>query len=1076
MSDRAHMINRIVDTTIDGIWVLDEHGRTVFANPGMARLLGRRADDGLEGLSVADFLDDEGKRQLPAHLANMNAGLPGAENLETLLVRSDGTVIWTLASWAPLHGDDGVRVGWLHRFTEDTERKQLMERLQDREHQLATAQRIAQIGSWEWDVPTDTVTWSDQLYRIYNLRPQEFAATYEGFLAFVHPDDRPRVRAHVESTFAGVDEFSFDARIIRTDGEQRWVRGLGLVERGPDGMPRKMGGTTQDITDLKTADELAAEATRRMELLQNMAMAANKASSLAEAVEVAASGLPAYTQWSAVCVYPMTPQGPSLPTVLPTAYAWTTPPDPRLAERARISRRLEVGPPTTHQDTHSLVAIPVQLGGVVVAVIEVLADEVPPDENSRFLIEQIAGQLSLVAERERSAAQLAEARDQAMEASRLKSEFLATMSHEIRTPMNGVIGLNDLMMRTELDDHQRRLAEGLQSAGLTLLGIINDILDLSKIESGKLELESTDFDVRAVFEQTAAVLSGPAHDKALELVVACQPDVPVFLKGDPVRFGQIVANLGSNAVKFTDSGEVVVQASVAEQSGDRVVLRVDVTDTGVGIAPGARERLFEAFTQADPSTTRRHGGTGLGLAISRQLVEALGGEISVTSELGSGSTFTFTASFARATTAPAARLSGPPHLLHDRRVLVVDDNETNRFILQEQLAAWQMKPVAVASADEALATLRTAARHGQPFEIALLDLIMPGTDGLELARRVSADPALGQLTMLLLSSDQGVGSQSARSAGIRAALSKPVRHSELYDTLIGVVAAALEQRPVPAPAQPELGVTVLVVEDNYVNQLVATGLLESLGCAVEVANDGAEAVEMLARPHRYAAVLMDCRMPRLDGFDATRAVRAHEPPGQRVPIIAMTASALEGERERCLAVGMDDFLTKPVDAKELERVIGSWIRSAAGRASSGLTGEAPAAAPTPAADGPVVPDVPSSSILDPDRMKMLDELKKDGVSFFERTAASFMARVGDQVVAIRDAADAGDAHGLMTSAHQLKGSALNLGLPLVGATAARLEAHGDAGRTDDTDDLLAELVGEVERAVAALQTATARAR
>ncbi|GAB3776380.1 hypothetical protein FB382_000040 [Nocardioides ginsengisegetis] len=1062
MQEHTGMLRWIAAASTDGLWILDEHGRTVFANDRFAELIGRSPAE-LETISALELLDEEGRVQFRRHLADMAAGHPGEENLETLFLRPDGSPMWCLASWGPVHDGDGTRLGWLHRITPYAERKELLGELQHRSEQLATAQRIAHLGSWEWDVASDTVTWSDELYRIYNLEPQEFEATYEGFLQFVHPEDRPLVKGHVESTFGGVDEFAWDARIVRKGGEIRWVRGLGLVERGPDGMPVKMGGTAQDITDLKRADELAAEATRRLELLQQMAMAANQADSLEEAITMMAIGLPVHTSWAATSVFLVgKDDGVLRPRALPHDHVeWSVPPDPVLAERARISRRMEVGRPPTHQDTHSVVAIPILLRGDSVAVIQVLADEVPPDDNSRFLIGQIAGQLSLVAERERNAAQLAEARDEAMEASRLKSEFLATMSHEIRTPMNGVIGLNDLMMRTDLDAHQRRLAEGLQSAGLTLLGIINDILDLSKIESGKLELEEADFDVRAVFEQTAAVLSGPAHDKGLELVVACHPDVPLFLRGDPVRFGQVLTNLGSNAVKFTDSGEVVVQATVESQSHDAVVLRVEVTDTGVGIRPDARDRLFDAFTQADPSTTRRHGGTGLGLAISRQLVEALGGEIDLRSELGRGSTFTFTARFARATGAPQ-RPQVSPHVLNAKRVLVVDDNETNRFILTEQLAAWQLRPVAAADGREALMRLREAAEEGQPFDVALLDMVMPGMDGLELARRIGADRSLGRPAMLLLSSDQGVGAQLVHQAGIRAALSKPVRHSELFDTLLDLLASgpAAAPREVEHESAPAIDVRVLVVEDNQVNQLVAMGLLESIGCKVDIANDGAEAVEMLARPHSYAAVLMDCRMPRLDGFDATRAVRAHEPPGRHVPIIAMTASALEGERERCLAVGMDDFLTKPVDAAELERVIRQWTGVSDPPQAQARPVEAPRARSV----------VPESSILDPDRRRMLEELKKDGVSFFERTSASFMSRVGDQVVAIRDAIDSRDAHRLMSSAHQLKGSALNLGLPLVGATAARLEALGDGGRTDGATELLAELVVEIDRAVAALKT------
>jgi two-component system sensor histidine kinase/response regulator len=1058
---QTELFRLMVEASADGLWILDDHGTTVYANARMAELLGRDLAN-LDGFSAFDALDESGHEDMRRHLADMVGGRPGEDGLETKLVRPDGTELWTLVNWTVLRDEGGERLGWMHRVAEYTDRWELVERLREREQQLATAQSVAMIGSWEWDVATDTSTWTDQLYRIYNVEPQQSTASYENFLEFVHPADRAMVQEVLASTFLGADDFRFDARIVRAGGDQRWVRCLGFVRRAPDGTPVGMGGTTQDITDLVTSDELAGEATRRLEVLQQMAMAANQAKSLDEAIAMAIAILPANTTWSPLCVYAVAEDGTLTGTPLPPRPGFReAEPDPDLARRASVSGVLECRPPSARTEPHGRIAAPVLLAGRAVAIIEMLAGEVPPDESTRVLIGQISGQLSFVAERERNAQDLAEARDDAMEASRLKSEFLATMSHEIRTPMNGVIGLNELLLRTELDDHQRRLAEGLQSAGLSLLGIINDILDLSKIEAGKLELEAADFDVRGVFEQIAGVLTGPAHEKGLELVVACHPHVPLVLRGDPVRFGQVLTNLGSNAVKFTDRGEVVIQAQVARQTAEKVTLRVEVSDTGVGVPAGSRDRLFDAFTQADPSTTRRHGGTGLGLAISRQLVEALGGELGLTSEVGRGSTFTFTAEFERAasTSAPA---SGSPGLLHGRRVLVVDDHATNRFLLTEQLAAWQMRAVGVASGEAALATLREAADAGQPFEIALLDLVMPGLDGRELARRISADRTLGQPTMLLLSSDQAIGSRAAREVGIQGALSKPVRHSELCDALLGIVASGLDRPEAattpPRAAAPDLGIRVLVVEDNHVNQLVATGILENLGCATEVAQDGLEAVALLTQPHDYSAVLMDCRMPRLDGFDATRAVRAHESEGQRVPIIAMTASVLEGERERCLAAGMDDFLTKPVDAAALEQVVRRWT---AAPTSERL--------PAPAALASPVPD----PVLDPVRRRMLEELTKDGVTFFDRTAASFQRRVGDQVAAIREAIAANDAHRLQFSAHQLKGSAFNLGLPLVGATAARLEALGDAGCTAGATELLAQLVEDVERAVAALAEATA---
>ena len=1041
---------RLLALIPDGIWVFDDEAVTTWANDRMAELLGRDPAE-MVGLSVLDTLDEQGRSDFTRHLAEMVRTGEPRDNVDAYFVRPDGTAVWGLVSYRPVLDEDGRRTGWLHRVTPYTERKELLDTLASREQQLAAAQRIAQIGSWSWDVAEDLVIWSDELCRILGVEPGTMA-TYADYLDRVHPDDRALAERTIAET-AG-DEYSFDHRVVRPDGDVRWIRGRGVIERGPDGLPVRMSGTAQDITELRAADEQLAEATRRLFLLQQMAMAANRADTLREALLMAGAGVPLHTTWAAVCAYLY--DVPGDPELLDLRGENAVECDPDLAEQARATGEITVGTPPGLAGTHTLVAMPVLLGGEVVCVVELLSDEVPPDENSHQLMAQIAHQLGVVAERERSAAQLAEARDDAMEASRLKSEFLATMSHEIRTPMNGVIGLTDLLMRTDLDEHQRRLAENLQGAGLTLLGIINDILDLSKIESGKLELEAADFDVRQVFDQAASVLCGPAHDKGLELVVACAPDVPPLVRGDAVRFGQIVTNLGSNAVKFTDRGEVVVQARVEERTGTDVVLRVDVADTGVGIAPEQQERLFEAFTQADPSTTRRHGGTGLGLAISRQLVEALGGEIRVTSEPGRGSTFSFTARLGVAE-GPVAPPGGGRQL-QGRRVLVVDDNDTNRLILTEQLDAWQMRSVAVASAVEAMATLREAARSGQPFEVGVLDLVMPGTNGLELATEIRSDPALGGIALLLLTSDQSVTRKEVDDAGIRTSLSKPVRHSELRGALLALLGGAATAPAPLAESMPELGVRVLVVEDNRVNQLVATGILESLGCSVDVADDGLAAVERLSRPHEYDVVLMDCRMPRLDGFDATRLVREREPVGRRVPIIAMTASALEGERERCLAAGMDDYLTKPVDAHTLERVLRAWVEVPAP--------PAPPVEPTPA------PRTNDHGVLDPERIAMLDELRKDGVSFFERTAASFMGRVGGQLLAIREAVDRNSAMSLLTSAHQLKGSAMNLGLPRVAAAAQELESLGIAGTTEGSEPLLRDLTAEVEVAVAALQRAT----
>jgi two-component system sensor histidine kinase/response regulator len=1051
MVDTQDLLRSIAAESPDGLWVVDGEGATVFANQRMAEILGRPGDD-LRSVTLFDVVDDDGRAHLANHLREMRDGHPGEHNLDSLLVRCDGSRVWTLVSWAPLPASDGTILGWLHRVSEYAERKGLLEALQDREHQLAAAQALAHLGSWEWTTETGRVWWSDELHRIFGLGPDEFEGTYDAFVARIHEEDRPQVEQAIADAFAGGQSFAWEARILRPDGDERWVRGLGLVGRDATGAPVRMSGTAQDITDLVRASQEAAEATRRLHLLARMAEAANQSSSLSDALGHATGALDGTSGWEPICVFVREePEGPLVTLPLPlTSDGWLPEPDVALAERSWRSAMMEQMPLPGHEETHTLVAAPVVGGPEVACVIQLVADEVPPDENARELIQQVVDQLSRVAERERSAADLAAARDSAMEASRLKSEFLATMSHEIRTPMNGVIGLNDLLLRTELDERQRRLAEGLRGAGLTLLGLINDILDLSKIESGKLELEAEDIDIRSVFEQTAAVLAGPAHEKGLELVVACHPDVPVLVNGDSVRLGQILTNLGSNAVKFTDRGEVSIRGAVAERTDEDLLLRVEVTDTGIGISESDRVGLFEAFTQADLSTTRQHGGTGLGLAISQRLAHALGGEIGIESTPGLGSTFWFTARLRVARSGLPGRLDGATYPMRGRRVLVVDDNETSRAVLLEQLGAWHLVCVAATTGEEAMEQVHRSAADRTPFDAVLLDLTLDATDGLALAARLRAAVPFAP-PMLLLTRDHAVSGSRTRAAGIAATLTKPVGYSDLYDALLRVVIGETT-RPSPRRSQtvPHLGVRTLVVEDNAVNQMVATGLLEALGCRVDVVGNGVEAVERLRGSHEYDVVLMDCRMPLLDGYDATKAVRAAER-DTHVPIIAMTASALEGERERCLEAGMDDFLTKPVDPSQLARALFRWV---------------------PAARRPGPPEAPGGpdgeTVLDPQRVTMLGELVKDGVSFFERTRTSFLSRVDLTLAEIRGAIADADASAAEAAAHQLKGSALNIGLVQVGAAAGAVETYAGTGSTDGIEPLMHALAASIRTGVDAL--------
>lgn len=917
----SRYISGILDSAADGIIVTDREGSILAWNPGAEKLYGYTAEEAV-GSPISLVVPQRAHARLRALLEAAYTG-ESVPTTEGARIRKDGERIYVSLTLFPVRDERGEVIGICVIARDISTRKHTEEALRIREAQLRAAQALGKMGSWEWDVNSDEVTWSEEMYRISGREPQQGTMNLENVVESVHPDDRVQFREAVSQLMNDREPFSIEYRVVHPDGVARTVLAHCEIHLDEEGAIARVAGTVQDVTDRKLA-----------------------------------------------------------------------------------------------------------------------------------------------------VAALIRAREEAVAASAAKGDFLANISHEIRTPLNGVIGMLGLLKDTDLDGEQREFLNVAQESADSLLVLIEDVLDFSKIDAGRLELASVPFDPEDLIAATTATFALLADAKGLELMADIEPGMGTeHYVGDPNRLRQVLANLIGNAVKFTEKGEVVISARSTTLNG-KVLLHLSVRDTGIGILPDRLETIFDEFTQIDSSSTRQYEGSGLGLAICMRLTDLMGGRIWADSIPGSGTTFHFEAPFGRIA-APAPE----PHLVGQRegneRLLVVDDNATNRLILQKMLESWGFRVSTADSGEAALEELKRAKRDGDTFALALIDRQMPSLDGFGLAARMAEVGGDPPPSLLMLSSSDSMGDRSrAKDLDIRRYLLKPIRQPQLYGALMDLLRSEGEDVPaVVEEVEEDFGpaadaippMKVLLVEDNPVSQRLETILLKKRGHEVDLARDGVEAVSRYtAMP--YDLVLMDLTMPGMDGFEATRAIRRREEATsrERTPIVALTARVMAGDREKCLEAGMDGYLSKPLRQGEFDAELARVVRTTRVGASGGL-GEEEGAGSAANGDGTaaVTPEPDGSELAILDHEILLGLVAGD-----RELAAEVTGIFLDDLPRLTDELDvawkSGDRIRLQATAHALAGAAGTVRAERTAHAARRLEELSRKKVDEPMDEVYQHVVRAAE--------------